>query len=113
MRHNAILLVAPLMILVAVLYWKKLKYYGMIAGILTVVFMGIIKGPVYRVLNVQPHAQVSAEMLGLPMTVLANVLVNEPEKLAPEASEFLYRIGDQEVWEENYREGSWYSAKWM
>lgn len=113
MRHNAILLVAPLMLLVAVLYWKKLKYYGLIAGVLTVAFMGIIKGPVYRVLNVQPHAQVSAEMLGLPMTILANVLVNEPEKLDPEAREFLYRIGDQELWEENYQEGNWNSAKWM
>lgn len=113
MRHNAILLVGPLMLLVAILYWKELKYYGIIAGIVTIVFMGVVKGPVYSALNVQPHSQVSAEMLGLPMTILADVLVNEPEKLDPEARDFLYRIGDQELWEENYQEGSWNSAKWM
>lgn len=33
--------------------------------------------------------------------------------LIPECLEFLYRIGDQEMWEANYREGSWNSAKWM
>lgn len=113
MRHNAILLVGPLMLLAAIFYWKELRYYGLLAGILTLVFMGVIKGPVYKILNVQPHSQVSAEMLGMPMTILANVLTNEPEKLDPEAREFLYRIGDQELWEENYREGSWNSAKWM
>lgn len=113
MRHNAILLVGPLVLLAAVLYWKELKYYGIIAGILTFAFIGIVKGPVYKALNVQPHSQVSAEMLGLPMTILANVLTNEPEKLDPEAREFLYRIGNQSLWEENYREGSWNSAKWM
>lgn len=113
MRHNAILLVGPLMLLAAVLYWKELKYYGIIAGFLTLAFIGIVKGPVYKVLSVQPHSQVSAEMLGLPMTILANVLTHEPEKLDPEARDFLYRIGDQELWQENYREGSWNSAKWM
>ena len=113
MRHNAILLVGPLMMLAAVFYWKELKYYGLLAGVFTLVFMGLVKGPVYRILNVQPHSQVSAEMLGLPMTILANVLTNEPEKLDPEALEFLYKIGDQNLWEENYREGSWNSAKWM
>ena len=49
----------------AVLYWKELKYYGIIAGVLTFAFIGIVKGPVYKILNVQPHYQVSAEMLGL------------------------------------------------
>lgn len=113
MRHNAILLIGPLMLLIAAVYWKKVKYYGLAAGVLTIVIMGGIKGPVYRLLSVQPHAQVSAEMLGLPMTILANVLVNEPDKLSSDARDFLYRIGDQELWEENYREGSWNSAKWM
>ena len=113
MRHNAILLIGPLIFLIAVLYWKKIRYYGMLVGICTLTFVALIKGPLYKVLEVQPHSQVSAEMLGLPMTILANVLVNEPEKLDPETKEFLYRIGDQELWEENYREGSWNSAKWM
>lgn len=113
MRHNAILLVGPLMLLVAVLYWKEIKQYCFYAGIWTLFFMAGIKGPLYRVLHVQSHPQVSAEMLGVPMTILANVLVNEPETLDEEAREFLYRIGDQELWEENYREGSWNSAKWM
>ena len=60
MRHNAILLIGPLMLRIAAVYWKKVKYYGLAAGVLTIVIMGGIKGPVYRLLSVQPHAQVSA-----------------------------------------------------
>ena len=55
----------------------------------------------------------SAEMLGVPMTILANVLMNEPEKLDEDCRKFLYRIGDQELWEQTYQEGNWNSAKWM
>ncbi|MCD8363514.1 MAG: DUF6020 family protein [Lachnospiraceae bacterium] len=113
MRHNAILLVAPLMILVALLYWRQFRRYALMGGIWTLIFMAGIKGPVYKVLHVQSHPQVAAEMLGVPMTILANVLVNDPEKLDEEAREFLYRIGDQELWESTYEEGNWNSAKWM
>ncbi len=113
MRHNAILLVGPLMLLVAVLYWKEIRYYCFLGGIWTLVFMAAIKGPLYQALDVQSHPQVAAEMLGLPMTILANVLVHEPELLDEEALEFLYQIGDQELWESSYYEGSWNSAKWM
>lgn len=113
MRHNGILLVGPLMLMVVLLYFKKIRYYALAAGILTVLFMTGIKIPVYRLLNVQSHSQVSAETLGLPMTILANVLIHEPEQLDPECREFLYRIGDQELWESTYEEGNWNSAKWM
>ncbi|MCD8197590.1 MAG: DUF6020 family protein [Lachnospiraceae bacterium] len=113
MRHNAILLVAPLMLLIALLYWKQLKRCALMGGICTLVFIAGIKGPVYKILHVQSHPQVAAEMLGVPMTILANVLVNAPEKLDEEAREFLYRIADQEMWESNYEEGNWNSAKWM
>ena len=113
MRHNGILLVGPLMVLVVLIYWKQLRYYALAAGILTALFMAGIKVPVYHVLNVQSHSQVSAETLGLPMTILANVLVHEPEQLDPACREFLYRIGSQELWESTYKEGNWNSAKWM
>ena len=113
MRHNAILLVGPLMLLTAFFYWKEIRYYCFLPGMCTLLFMAAIKGPVYRLLDVQSHPQVSAEMLGVPMTILANVLIHNPEALDPEAREFLYRIGDRELWEENYVEGNWNSAKWM
>lgn len=113
MRHNGVLLVGPLLVLLVWLYWKSVKQYALMAGVLTMVVVAGIKGPFYRVLQVQNHSQVSAETLGVPMTILANVLIHEPEKLDPECREFLYRIGDQELWEENYQEGNWNSAKWM
>lgn len=113
MRHNGILLVGPLLVLMVLICWKKAGKRSLLAGILTLAVIAGIKGPVYRVLHVQSHPQVSAEMLGVPMTILANVLVNEPELLDEECREFMYRIGDQALWEEKYREGSWNSAKWM
>lgn len=112
-RHNAILLVAPLMLLVIVIYWSKVRYYCFVSGVWTLVIAAGIKGPLYQRLDVQKHPQVSAEMLGVPMTILANVLVHEPTSLDVEARKFLYRIGSQELWETTYQEGSWNSAKWM
>lgn len=113
MRHNGVLLIGPLVLLLTILYWKQLKKYCLMSGVLILVIVAGIKGPFYRVLRVQNHSQVSAEMLGVPMTILSNVLVNEPEKLDPECREFLYEIGDQQMWEEHYKEGSWNSAKYM
>lgn len=113
MRHNAILLVAPMMFLVFITYWRKVKYACILSGIWMMFFSLGIKGPLYHVLEVQSHPQVVAEMLGVPMTILANVLVHEPDSLDEDAREFLYRIGDQELWESTYEEGSWNSAKWM
>lgn len=113
MRHNAVLLVAPVMLLVIITYWRKVKYACIFSGMWMMFFVVGIKGPLYHVLGVQSHPQVTAEMLGVPMTILANVLVHEPDSLDEEARAFLYRIGDQELWESTYREGSWNSAKWM
>lgn len=113
MRHNAILLVAPMMLLVIFTYWRKVKYVCFFSGMWMIFFVVGIKGPLYHVLGVQSHPQVTAEMLGVPMTILANVLVHEPDSLDEDAREFLYRIGDQELWESTYEEGSWNSAKWM
>lgn len=113
MRHNAILLTGPMMFLAAVLFIRKIGYKSAIAIVMMFAMMAGIKGPVYQVLHVQNHPQVSAEMLGLPMTILANVLANEPESLDAEARDFLYKIGDQEMWENTYREGNWNSAKYM
>ena len=113
MRHNGVLLVGPMLLLLVILYWKNVKQYAIVTGIMTMVIVAAIKGPFYRMMHVQSHSQVTAEMLGVSMTILANILVNEPDALDPECLEFLYRIGDQEMWEANYREGSWNSAKWM
>ena len=113
MRHNAILLTGPLMVLVILLFVKKIGYKCVVSFVLMLLLMGGIKGPVYQVLHVQNHPQVSAEMLGVPMTILGNVLVNDPEALDEEARVFLYKIGNQEMWKSSYTEGSWNSAKYM
>ena len=112
-RHNAVLLVGPVMVMVVLCYWKQIRYYCLLGCVWTLVFAAGIKGPLYHVLKVENHPQVSAEMLGVPMTILGNVLIHEPDSLDPECREFLYKIGDQEMWEENYQEGNWNSAKWM
>lgn len=113
MRHNAILLVGPLMMLIVVLYWKECRQYVIMPCIWSAIFVAGIKGPVYKLLNVQQHPQVAAEMLGVPMTILGNVLVQDKESLPEEDRAFLYQIGGQELWEEEYEEGNWNSAKWM
>lgn len=83
MRHNGVLLVGPMLLLLVILYWKNVKQYAIVTGIMTMVIVAAIKGPFYRMMHVQSHSQVTAEMLGVSMTILANILVNEPEALDP------------------------------
>lgn len=113
-RHNAVLLTFPMLLLLIFIVKKKAKKYAVFCFTATFVVIGVIRGPIYDVIGIAhtTREQKIAEMYGVPMTILGNVLVNDPGALNEETRAFLYEIATQEEWEEGYQKGSWNSVKW-
>ena len=107
-RHNGILFALPM--LLAVMIYGKRKANVIMTLVFVLVLAGV-KGPLYSALNVsQPGRRVS-ETVGLPLTIIGNVVVNAPEKLDEETKEYVYSIADQEEWEQYYSCGDFNSIK--
>lgn len=108
-RHNAILFVAPLIIGV-LLYKKQKKAYTIVVVVL--MLTALIKGPLYQVLDVESPGSRQIETLGVPMTVIANVVKEHPESLDDETKEFVYAICPQARWE-SCSVGNFNTIKWL
>lgn len=108
LRHNAILFTLPLLLAVLCLAgWKR----TLILSLLALLVMGLVKIPLYRILNVQKADQRQVEMLGVPMSVIGAVAAQRPEALNEEVQEFVFRVAPREVWEQGYIDGFNY-VKW-
>ena len=51
-------------------------------------------------------------MLGLPMTILCDIYVTQPEALTPEARDFMDGLATEEEWDNYYYLGNFNSIKW-
>lgn len=78
----------------------------------TLLSIAIVKGPIERSLNVTPHSNTVGESIGIPMSIMSNALVNDPDNLPKDVHEFLNQIADDRDWREYYITGEWDSCKW-
>lgn len=108
-RHNGILFTLPVLI-GALLYLPKQAKLRLLAFVLLLFFL--IKVPLYAALNVEKPGERHTELLGLPMTVIGNVVKEHPESLDEESLTFAHEFASQEEWEELYQEGDFNSIKW-
>jgi len=108
-RHNGVLFSIPVIILL-VLWIDKSRL--LIVFISFTLSMIIVKGPVYRMVNVEHTPQTVEQAVGLPMTILANVTRETPELLDLETAEFMYSIAPQETWENEYQLGNYGVVKY-
>ena len=109
-RHNAILFILPL-ILALLFHMQKRQWLQLFISFLMVVFL--VKVPLLHILNVGEAQRRVVEIVGLPMTIIGNVVKETPEALDEEMSEFVYSIASQEQWEEKYQTGDFNSIKWQ
>lgn len=113
LRHNAFFYTGPMVILVLVLYARQLGWRRCVA--LTCVTAGLVagvRGPLYQALDVQRDPdQTFAESVGLPMTILGDIMHSNSEMLSGAAWSFLTRIAPEEAWAERYTPGSFNSIK--
>lgn len=111
MRHNAILLVVPLFIVLFV-FIKQSRRRIVIAASIFLSLTLLLKFPVYTAAEVGEPKHRTTEVMGLPMTVLADVYMNDRGALEEEAVEFLDSLATQSRWEKHYTFGSFNSFKW-
>lgn len=106
-RHNGIFLTIPLLVL---LPFVHLSYYSgkrvLLFSFIVLLFLGgytqgrgflIQKGYITDIGN-----QKFSESVGVPMCMMCEVLVKTPDKMPPDAKEFMYRIVSQEEYEKLY-----------
>ncbi|MBR5779412.1 MAG: hypothetical protein IKY21_02165 [Clostridia bacterium] len=110
-RHNAILLVVPTFIVLFV-FLKQSRKRIIIAASLFLILTLLLKFPIYSAADVGSPKHRTTEVMGLPMTVLADVYMNDRDALDEEATEFLDSLATQKNWEKHYRFGNFNSFKW-
>lgn len=111
LRHNAILLTAPIY---AILFFfqKQARKPVLFSGLLVLFALWFLNGPVMTLANVEAPGNRQMEVLGLPMTVLSEVYTKTPEKLSVKAFGFMDSLATQEEWELYYQTGNFNSIKW-
>lgn len=107
-RHNACLFTFPI-IFSLLFYMKKTHWIKLVFLIVMLLF--IVKGPVYKVLNVEAPGNRVTEITGLPLTVIGNVAKEAPEKIDYQLKNFVYTVAPKEKWENYYKCGDFNSLK--
>lgn len=108
-RHNAILFTAPLLLVLFINVDRKtcVKTF-----LFSVIFLFVIKVPIYQALGVEKAGKRVVEVTGLPLTVIGNVVKETPDKMDEELSGFVYSIASPEEWQEYYKCGEFNRIKW-
>ena len=109
-RHNGIFFTLPMLALLFFFYLKnnwKISLILVLTGILIV----LIRGPLYSTLKVSYPDNVYTESVGIPMIIMGDVLVKNPEALSSETKDFLNAIATDDVWKKRYIPGDFNSIK--
>ena len=109
MRHNAVLYIAPSLLITLFSLVKKWRTRLLAAAAILLCLLSL-KG-LYAALDVQSPDQRRVETIGLPLTVWCNVMQDAPEALPEETRELLYRFASAEQYRELYYPGSFNSIK--
>ena len=111
MRHNAVLLVAPLFILL-LCFFKSIRKRVLVSAALVILAYVLLHGPVFTLTHVTRSTNNEVrETMGLPMTILSDIYVQDREALSEEAQSFMDSYASQEAWK-NYKLGNFNSIKW-
>lgn len=110
-RHNAILLILPIFPIIFVFFKQARKRIAITAVIFAVLTL-LLKFPIYSAADVGSPKHRTTEVMGLPMTVLADVYMNDRDALSEEAIDFLDSLAKPKSWEKHYTFGSFNSFKW-
>ena len=107
-RHNAILFTAPLIVVLAFHVDKKawLKIFAAFA-----VSLFVIKVPLYNALGVEKSDSGVVDTVGLPLTIIGNVVKETPQLMDEELAEFAYSLAPREQWQEHFNLGDFNSLK--
>lgn len=111
LRHNAILLTAPIYAILFI-FQKKARKPILFSGLLVLFALLLLNGPVMTLAKVGAPGNRQTEVLGLPMTVLSEVYRETPEMLSDNAFGFMDSLATGEEWELYYQTGNFNTMKW-
>jgi len=109
-RHNGMFFTFPMLALLLFFYLKgnwKVSFIIVLIGTLIV----LIRGPLYSALKVSYPDNVYTESVGIPMTIMGDVLVKNPQALSSETRNFLHAIATDDEWQRRYVPGDFNSIK--
>ena len=102
MRHNAILLIFPIFIILCLTFKKEIIKSLVISGISIIISTLILHLIIFKLLNVELPDRRVLETVGMPMTVISNAYVNDRTVLSNECKEFMDSLATQEQWNRSY-----------
>lgn len=107
-RHNSFFFTLPLFVLLFayIKNWRQVLAVGVLAGCLLLA----VEGPLYNALKVTYPNNTYDESIGLPMSIMGNVMKKHPERLDSETRQFLLKFASEEDWRTKAVTGS-YSFK--
>ena len=111
-RHNAFLLTVPLLLTLMLCYrsrWKR----TLIAAAVMIGCAAFVLGPVYSWVGVTYPDNTFEESVGVPLTILGDVRVKNPDALTDEARAYLDRMATDEEWRTIYQPGNYNSIKFV
>ena len=108
-RHNACFFTVPLAIILIIAYRREKKTKWVVLSALALVLL--VRFPLYSALDVTYPDNTVAEAAGLPMTIMGDVLVQNPDALSDTTKEFLLSIAPEEEWQAEYELGNYNSVK--
>lgn len=111
-RHNGILLIAPLYIILFV-FQKDARKPIVFSAVLVLFGIWFMNGPIMFLERVCPPSNRQGEVLGMPMTILSSVYMKDRSVLSPEAIRFLDSLATQEEWNTIFEFGSFNSIKFV
>jgi hypothetical protein len=109
-RHNGILLTLPLVLALLFFYIKKSPKLFLLIPF-TAVMIFLIRFPLYTALNVHYPNNTYSESLGVPMTIMCDVLIKNPEALPENARKLLLDFDSETGWTKKYELGNFSSVK--
>lgn len=110
-RHNGILLTLPIFVIIFI-FKKGIRKQTAFSLVGVIISMAILSGPIYSIFSVEEPGNRQTELLGLPMTVIANVYMNDRDALGEDAIEFMDSIASEEEWEKYHVTGNFNVIKW-
>jgi len=111
MRHNAVLLVAPVF-LILLAFCKPIRKNLVLCAVTVLIATFILQGPVFTLANVQAPDRRTEETVGMPMTILSTVYTTNRDSLSAELQAFMDSLATPEDWYNKYNHGSYNSIKW-
>jgi hypothetical protein len=109
-RKNGVLFTFPLLFLLLLFYAGKKPKSFLIVPISLFIFF-IIRFPLYSALEVNYPNNTYTETVGVPMTIMCDIFVKNPQALPDDAMIFLTDFDRESGWSENYELGNFSSVK--